>query len=198
MRRALGLLIDRRSIETFVYGRLGVATANFINNPARYRSANTTSEFNIAKANALLDAAGWKLGAEGVREKAGKKVTLLFQASISAVTQRVQTVVKQAAQRAGIQLELKAVAASVFFSSDVGNADTSGKFNADMQTYNWTNNSPDPEGLMQSFVSWEVASKANKWLAPNLVRWQNRKSMRSFAPPRQNLIRSSGPRSSSR
>jgi peptide/nickel transport system substrate-binding protein len=89
------------------------------------------------------------------------------------VTQKVQAVVKQAARRAGIQLDLKAVAASVFFSSDAGNPDTYGKFIADMQTYNWTNNSPDPEGLMQSFVSWEVAAKANKWLSPNLVRWQN-------------------------
>jgi peptide/nickel transport system substrate-binding protein len=49
-----------------------VATANYINSPARYRSANTTFEFNIAKANALLDAAGWRLGADGIREKAGK------------------------------------------------------------------------------------------------------------------------------
>ena len=42
-----------------------------------------------------------------------------------------------------------------------------------MQAYNWTNGSPDPEGLMRSFVSWEVASKANKWLGQNLCRWQN-------------------------
>ena len=51
--------------------------------------------------------------------------------------------------------------------------DTYGKFYADMQTYNWTNDSPDPEGLMQCFVSWEACSKANKWLGQNLVRWQN-------------------------
>ena len=47
VRRAVGLLIDRQSIETYVYGRQGVATANFINNPPRYRSAerrrNSTS-----------------------------------------------------------------------------------------------------------------------------------------------------------
>jgi peptide/nickel transport system substrate-binding protein len=82
-------------------------------------------------------------------------------------------VIKQAAQQAGIQLEIKAVVASVFFSSDVGNPDTYGKFNADLQTYNWTNNSPDPEYLMQCFLSSEVSSRANKWLGQNLVRWQN-------------------------
>lgn len=62
---------------------------------------------------------------------------------------------------------------SVFFSADVGNTDTYGKFYADIQTYNWNNDSPDPEGLMQCFVSWEVCSKANKWLGQNLVRWQS-------------------------
>ena len=87
----------------------------------------------------------------------------------------MQAVVKQAAQQAGIQLELKAVVSSVFFSSDVGNPDTYGKFYADMQTYNWTNNSPDPEGLMQCFASWEVSSKANKWLGQNMVRWQKQR-----------------------
>ena len=33
--------------------------------------------------------------------------------------------------------------------------------------------SPDPEGLMQCFVSWEVCSRANKWLGQNMMRWQN-------------------------
>jgi len=173
VRRAIGHLIDRQTIETYVYGRLGVATGNYVNVPARYRSSRTAAEFDIAKATALFDAAGWKPGADGVREKQGRRLSLLFQASIGAVTQKLQAVVKQAAQKAGIQLELKAVVPSVFFSADVGNTDTYGKFYADVQTYNWTNDSPDPEGLMQCFVSWEVCSKANKWLGQNLVRWQN-------------------------
>lgn len=173
VRRAMGLLIDRQSIQTHIYGRQGSATGNFINNPRRFRSANTTTDFNVDRAKALLDAGGWKPGADGVREKGGKKLTLLFQASIGSVAQKLQAVVKQAAQKAGIQMELKAVVASVFFSSDMGNPDTYGKFYADIQTYNWTNTSPDPEGLMQCFVSWEVSSKANKWLGQNMTRWQS-------------------------
>ena len=173
VRRAVGLLIDRQNIQAYVFGRQGTATANFINHPPRYRSANTAFEFSIDKAKALLDAAGWKPGADGVREKGGKKLALLFQAATGTVVQKYQAIVKQSAQKAGIQIEVKAVVPSVFFSSDVGNADTYGKFYADMQTYNWTNNNPDPEGLMLCFVSWEVASKPNKWLGRNMVRWQS-------------------------
>lgn len=174
VRKAFALLVDRAGLQSHVYGRQGSATANWLNNPARYRSqAGNAQAFSADKAAELLEAAGWKLGSDGVRAKGGRKLSLLFQGAINTVGQKMQVVVKQAAQKAGIQLELKAVVPSVFFSSDTGNPDTYGKFYADMQTYNWTNNNPDPEGMMQSFVSWEVASKANKWLGVNMVRWQS-------------------------
>jgi peptide/nickel transport system substrate-binding protein len=139
----------------------------------RYRSRTTASEFDIGKANALLDAAGWKRGGTGIRAKSGKELSLLFQASTGTLTQKVQTIVKSAAQKAGVQIELKAIASSVYFSSDAGNPDMYAKFVADMQAYNVINESPDPESLMQAFVSWEVASKANKWSGLNVVRWQS-------------------------
>ena len=173
VRGAIGLLVDRLSLQRYVYGRQGQATGNFINNPARYRSANNKPEYSLEKAAALLDAAGWKPGPDGVRAKAGRRLAMVFQGSVGAVGQQLQAVVKQAAQKVGMQLDLKAVVSSVFFSSDVGNPDTYGKFYADMQTYNWTNNSPDPTDLMRCFVSWEVSAQANKWLGQNLVRWQS-------------------------
>src|SRR3977135_4239984 len=40
VRQAVNLLIDRASIEKFIYGRTGVATANFLNNPESFRSKN--------------------------------------------------------------------------------------------------------------------------------------------------------------
>jgi peptide/nickel transport system substrate-binding protein len=83
VRRAIGLLIDRQSIQSYVFGRQGEATTNFINNPPRYCSPNTKAEFSIDKAKAVLDAAGWKPGADGVRTKGGKKLALLFQGGSS-------------------------------------------------------------------------------------------------------------------
>ena len=52
VREAMALLIDRKGMQEFIYGRGGVATANFLNNPPRFRSPNTKFEFNIDKANA--------------------------------------------------------------------------------------------------------------------------------------------------
>ena len=109
----------------------------------------------------------------GVRAKGGKKLKLLFQTSINSSRQKVQAIIKQACGKAGIEVELKTVVASVFFSSDVANPDTYGKFWADMQMYNSSQGRPDPARHMQRFASWEVASKANKWLGVNLVRWRS-------------------------
>ncbi len=173
VRQAMGLLVDRQGTQDFIYGRTGVATANFLNNPPRYRSPNMKFEFNVEKANQVLDAAGWKRGAGGVREKGNVKLKFLFQTSINAPRQKTQQIIKQAAQKAGIDLELKSVTGSVFFSTDFANPDTYPKFYADMQMYTTTMTQPDPQVFMQQYTSWEMATKANKWAGRNISRWRS-------------------------
>ena len=173
VRQALALLIDKDSIEKHIYGRTGIATANYINNPERFRSKTTTFEFNVDKANALLDKAGWVRGADGIRAKDGKRLKFVYQTSINQPRQKTQAIIKQAAQKAGIEMELKSVTASVFFSSDVANPDTYTKFYADLQEYSNGMNAPDPEVFLRQFCSWEAATKDNKWQGRNITRWQN-------------------------
>jgi len=172
VRDALNLLVDRGSVEKFIYGRTGLATANFLN-PKRFRSTSTKWEFSLDKANQILDAAGWKRGSDGIREKGGKKLKYVFQTSINAPRQKTQAIVKQTFQKAGIDVELKSVTASVFFSSDVGNPDTFPHFYCDLQMFNTTMTEPDPALFMNQFASWEVATKANKWQGRNITRWQS-------------------------
>jgi peptide/nickel transport system substrate-binding protein len=180
VRRALSLLVDRASVEAHIYGRTGLATGNFINNPPRFVSKNTHWEFNIDKANQLLDEAGWKRGSDGVREKDAKKLKLVFQTSINAPRQKTQAIVKQACQKAGIEVELKSVTASVYFSSDVANPDTYSKFYCDMQMFTTTMGEPDPGVFMRQFNSWEIASKENKWQGRNITRWRNDEYDKTF------------------
>ena len=97
--RALRLLIDRASIQAHIYGRTGIATGNFINSTERFVSKNTIWEFNVEKANELLDEAGWMRGPHGIRAKEGEKLKLVFQTSNNAPHQKMQAIVKQACQR---------------------------------------------------------------------------------------------------
>ena len=173
VRQAISLCVDRDGVQKYIYGRTGIATANFLNNPQRFVSKNTKFEFNPDKAAQVLEAAGWKKGADGIREKGGKKLKLVFQTSINGPRQKTQQIIKQAAQKAGIDMELKAVPASVYFSSDPANPDTYTKLYVDMQMFTTTMPQPDPEKFMNQYLSTEFASKANKWLGRNSTRYSN-------------------------
>lgn len=174
VREALNYLLDRDAIQKYIYGRGGVATASIFNVPDRYRSPNMKYEFSIPKAIEVLDKAGWKPGADGVREKNGKKLKFVFQTSINQPRQKSQQIYKQACQKAGIELELKSVTASVFFSSDIGNPDTNSKFYCDLEMYNTTSDTPDPALFLRNFLSTEASQKDNKWQGRNITRWQSK------------------------
>ncbi len=174
VREALNLLVDRAAVQKYIYGRTGIATANFVNAPEKFNSKNTKFEFDVDKASAILEKAGWKKGADGIREKDGKKLKYVFQTSINQPRQKTQAIIKQACQKAGVEIEVKAVTASVFFSSDVANPDTYPHFYCDLQMYTTTQTQPDPELFMNQFCSWEVATKANKWQGRNITRWRSK------------------------
>ena len=173
VRDAMAMLVDRKSIQDFIYGRGGIATANFLNNPPRFRSPNMKYEFNIEKANQTLEAAGWKKGADGIRAKGNVKLKFVYQTSVSQPRQKCQAIVKDACTKAGIDLELKSVTAAVFFGSDAANPDTYQKFWSDIQMYTTTMTQPDPQIFMEQFTTDQIAQKSNKWASRNLVRWSN-------------------------
>jgi peptide/nickel transport system substrate-binding protein len=172
VRKAISLLVDRASIQEHIVGRNGQITSNFLNAPERFRSRNTSWEFSIERANQMLDELGWARGADGIRAKDGQRLKFLFQAATSSSVQKVQAVVKQAAARAGIEIEVKAVPASVFFSADRNNVDTNVRFHADLQmytTFTWL----DPQFFMAQFCSWEIPTRDNKWSGRNISRWRS-------------------------
>ena len=180
VRQALNLLVDRGSVQEQIYGRTGIATANFVNAPSRFVSKSTRWEFNVDRANQLLDGAGWKRGSDGIRAKDGKKLRLVYQTSINALRQKTQQVVKQACAKAGIDVELKSVTANVYFSSDPANPDTYSHFYTDIQMYTTTMVEPDPQRFLDQFTSWEIASKENKWQGRNISRWRNEEYDRAW------------------
>ncbi len=173
VRQAIALLTDRQGMQDFIYGRTGVATPNYLNAPARYRSPNMKFEFNINKANALLEGAGWKKGADGIREKGGRKMKFVFQTSVNSIRQKEQAVIKQACGKAGIDVELKSVSGSVFFSSDMANPDTNSKFWCDMQMFTALGGAPDPSLFMNRFSRTQISTRANKWQGRNMARWHS-------------------------
>ncbi|MFN8516142.1 MAG: peptide ABC transporter substrate-binding protein [Thermomicrobiales bacterium] len=181
VRQAYALLADRDTIAKTLYGDTGIATANLINAPASVRSPNTKYEFSIDKANAILEEAGYKKGADGIRAKNGVKMTVLFQTSVNSLRQKEQQIIKDAFEKAGIQMELKAVDQTAFFSAGAGTIDNHPHFYADLQMYTNGPDLPDSQNWFRRFLTSERAQQANNWGGINSPRYTNPKMDELYA-----------------
>ncbi|MCW5879515.1 MAG: peptide ABC transporter substrate-binding protein [Anaerolineae bacterium] len=173
VRQALALAIDRKQIATQLYGPAGVATCNIVVGVPDLESKNTKCDADPEKAKQLLDEAGWKVGSDGIREKDGKKLKVVYQTTVNPIRQATQDLVKAAWQKIGVDTELKSVQAGVFFSSDAGNPDTAAKFYTDVEMF--TNNSSDPAFInyLDGWTTKEITQKSNEWRGANYGRWSN-------------------------
>lgn len=175
VRKAYALLVDRDTMAKQLYGQTGNATANLLTAPQKFVSKNTSFKFDPATAQTMLDTAGWKKGGSGVREKDGVQMKIVYQTSVNTLRQKEQEIVKQAFDAAGIQVQLKSIDASVYFSSDAGNNDTASHFYADLEMFTNSGSSPYPIDYMSSW--WgdpsNIAQKSNEWAGSNTERWQN-------------------------
>lgn len=187
VRKAIHLCVDRDAIQKFIMGRGGTATSNFVNSPARFQSDRSGYSFDLDQASQLLESAGWKRGKDAIREKDGVRLKLVFQTAINGPRQKIQAIIKSACQKVGIELELKSVTPSVFFSADVANPDTYTKFYCDMQMYTQTQPQPDPERFANQCVSWEIASKSNNWLGRNISRFKSPEVDAAYKQAQQEL-----------
>ena len=62
----------------------------------------------------------------------------------------------------------------MFFSSDTANPDTYSHFYCDAQMYNTTMTQPDAGFFMNQYLSWQAATKENKWQGRNVSRWRSK------------------------
>jgi peptide/nickel transport system substrate-binding protein len=173
VRQAFAFAIDRDAI-TKLYGRTGTPTSNVLVSPDKFQSPNTSFEFNLDKAAALLDEAGWvRPNGDGIRTKDGVKLSVLFQTSANPVRQQTQAIVKKALESIGVEVQLTFFDSSVFFDTDPNNVNNRHHFYADMQMYATGNRSPDPAAYLKSWTCAEMAQKDNNWTGLNKERWCN-------------------------
>ncbi|MEM9269093.1 MAG: peptide ABC transporter substrate-binding protein, partial [Pseudomonadota bacterium] len=171
--KALSLAIDRAILVEAGYGSAGQVTCNVLPAPAAYNSTNNdwckTQDVDAAKA--LLDEAGWVPGSDGVREKDGVRLSVLYQTSTNSVRQGTQALIKQMWAEIGVETELRNIDASVFFGGDQSSPDTFQKFFADIEMY--TNNfaGVDPQAYMASWVCSDMPRPQSQWQGNNVQRF---------------------------
>jgi peptide/nickel transport system substrate-binding protein len=173
VRQALALAVDRAAIAA-LYGRTGRLATNLLISPSIYNSPNTSWAFDLEQAAALLDEAGWIDGdGDGVREKDGVRLALLFQTSVNAVRQKTQEIIKRALESIGFRVELKIIDSSIYFGPVADNTNTRRHFYADLEEFNFSNKSPDPGAYLRVWTCGEAAQMANNWSSANWSRYCN-------------------------
>jgi peptide/nickel transport system substrate-binding protein len=143
VREALVRTIDRAAIYKTAYGGDGEANGGYI--PSRYQdyhwqpSAEEEIGFDIAKANELLDGAGYTKDSDGIRAKGGTRLSFRFDVH-GHNPQYVQAaeMMREWAKQAGMELKVQPV-------SEVGALLDAGTY--DILTTGWTVN-PDPDYVL--------------------------------------------------
>jgi len=174
VRKALSMAIDRNVLTEIGYGPAGRPTCNLVPAPAVFASNNTDClKQDMAGAKALLEQAGWRVGADGVRAKDGMKLELNYLTSTNAVRQNFQALIKQWWTELGVKTELRNVSASVFFGGDPGSPDTFQKFYADVEMYANNFDGTDPENYLGNLVCDKIPRPETQWQGTNNNRYCN-------------------------
>lgn len=173
VRKALSMAIDRQILVEIGYGSAGRATCNLVPAPENFASPNTDCiAQDMAGAQALLEEAGWTdSDGDGIRDKDGKKLHLLYQSSTNPVRQDFQAVIKDWWTELGVEVELRNIDASVFFGGDAGSPDTFQKFYADVEMYANNFDGTDPEPYLAQYMCDKIPGPDNQWQGENINRF---------------------------
>ncbi|MCO4848734.1 MAG: peptide ABC transporter substrate-binding protein, partial [Yoonia sp.] len=174
VRHALSMAIDRELLVEVGYGQAGRPTCNLVPGPEIYASTDNTGCLtqDIEGAKALLTGAGWvDSNGDGVREKDGVELKILFQTSTNAVRQDFQALIKENWSEIGVETELRNLDASVFFGGDPGSPDTFQKFYADVEMYANNFDGTDPQAYLAAYRCGGEPKPDSQWQGENINRF---------------------------
>lgn len=145
VRRAAAMGIDWQALARTIYLDVDLADwGDVFPRSWAYTAQPDPTPHDPVKARALLDAAGWKPGPDGIRVKDGKRLELEIVTVAGVITrQNAEVAMQQQLRDVGIDLQVHNGPANMLFAPlGAGGLLASGKF--DLAIYAWTKN-PDPD-----------------------------------------------------
>jgi peptide/nickel transport system substrate-binding protein len=144
VRLAISMALDRQAMLRNVFDTLGILGLG----PYPRTLADTTVKappFDRARSAALLDSAGWRVGAGGVRSKSGRPLAFsLAVPTSSAPRQAYAVLIQEQLKSIGANVEIERVDISTF----IERTSQSRNFDAAMLS---TNTDPSPAGIKQNW-----------------------------------------------
>ncbi|MBN7784039.1 peptide ABC transporter substrate-binding protein [Ponticoccus gilvus] len=172
--KAMSMAIDRNLLVEVGYGQAGRVTCSWVPAPEAFAwtDAEGCDVQDIEGAKAMLEEAGWvDSNGDGIREKDGVELRMLYQTSTNAVRQDFQALIKDWWEQIGFEVELRNVDSSVFFGGDPGSPDTFQKFYADVEMYANTFNGTDPQAYLGNGLCDKAPRPETQWQGENISRF---------------------------
>jgi peptide/nickel transport system substrate-binding protein len=172
VRQALEMGIDKQQlVDKVLSGKTKVATSEY---PVGWPAPNLEpSRYDVEAARRLLDDAGWQVGADGIREKDGRKLHLsISSTSGNTLRENVEQLIQAGWKTMGVDLEIKNATAAVL----VGEWSENGlvqRGNFDIAYYGFTPGI-DPSGTISPrFHSKQIPFEGNQGEGDNGMRYRD-------------------------
>ena len=172
VRQALEMGIDKQQlVDKVLSGKTKVATSEY---PVGWAAPNLEpSKYDVESAKRLLDEAGWQVGADGIREKDGRKLHLTISStSGNTLRENVEQLIQAGWKAMGVDLEIKNATAAVL----VGEWSENGlvqRGNFDIAYYGFTPGI-DPSGTISPrFHSKQIPFEGNQGEGDNGMRYRD-------------------------
>ncbi len=136
VRQAAALAINQQEILDSVFGKVGSVANQFLISalPESKVAPEYLISYDPAKANALLDEAGWVMGADGVRAKDGVPLQVSLWTQGDAIFKRVTEVIQAELKAVGIGADI-----TIIDSSTIRDQYKTGEQQLAVRSYFWDN-----------------------------------------------------------
>ncbi len=136
VREAAAKAINQEEILASVFGGVGSVADTFLITalPESKVSDAAKIKYDPTRANALLDEAGWVMGADGVRAKDGQPLKVTLWTQSDSIFRRLTEVVQAQLKAVGIEAEI-----TTFDSSMIRDQYKTGEQQLAVRSYNWDN-----------------------------------------------------------
>ncbi|SRR5579884_497915 len=151
VREAIELAIDKKAlVDKLLFGKAAVATS--VIPYGWYAPQLQPAEYSPEKAKKLLDEAGWKPGADGIRQKNSVRAHLTYSTTTGdRLREQTQQVIQEMLKNVGIEVEIKNQPSPVLLGSWAEGAPRA-KGNYDILMYT-TNADLDPQAHLYNYFA---------------------------------------------
>jgi peptide/nickel transport system substrate-binding protein len=174
VRQAMAYGLDREELnQVILFGKSEVAHSQIPSWHAFYNPDVFKYDFNLNRANALLELAGWTPGPDGIRTKAGQRLSVKYWSTGSAFRPRMLPLVKDQLSRIGMEMNIEFVPASVYFDTKASSPQSLSARQFDVGEFAWVGGFDSGQDLKYSNHSVNIPSRENGYKGGNYAGFRN-------------------------